>query len=150
MSDQLFLVSLLWTAISVIERNNKYKNHENNHNEEENSVDKQDFVMKFIESTKKIYTNFVLNDFDSFFTSELIDKYDAIHSEYKNCFNDLSNSAITLSTGKYNREFILKGKLGKGSSGKVYKVESKSDKQSYAIKKIAVEGIQVYIFFISI
>ncbi len=66
MSDQLFLVSLLRTAISVIEIKNNYKNHENNHNEEENPVDKQDFVMKFIESATKIYTNFVLNDFDSF------------------------------------------------------------------------------------
>jgi serine/threonine protein kinase len=53
--------------------------------------------------------------------------------------------SITLSTKKYNKEFILKGKLGKGSFGKVYKVESKSDKQSYAVKKIAVQGI--YILF---
>lgn len=41
---------------------------------------------------------------------------------------------------RYGKEFVERGRLGKGSYGAVYKVLYKGDRRPYAVKKVNLNG----------
>lgn len=50
--------------------------------------------------------------------------------------NSLSNSQGTLFPSRYQQDFVVEAKLGKGGFGDVFKVRKKLDGQFYAVKRI--------------
>jgi len=129
MSDQKFLVSLLWSAISLSDFSLDKKH-------------KHEFVIKVIKLLTELNENLEITEISSLITPDDIEKFEAVGGYYRNVFNDLSNPHFNLSTGFYEKEFIPEGSLGEGGFGEVFKVTSKTDKVSYAVKKINVEGIK--------
>jgi hypothetical protein len=106
-----YLKSLLWAVAREIKVENK------------NFLDNFEDLIKF--TNEKFNLNLENNGSD----------FKALSDSYGNTFDNSIGGEIFMQNGRYENEFFDEGEIGFGGSGAVYKVRSKFDDYTYAVKR---------------
>jgi hypothetical protein len=123
-----FFETLLWSLVSVIEKNNERK---------------INLIDKIVETINIQYERLPFND-SNIKQQNFSSQFDEIFVMFLNSFENYKYSGkfnTNLQQGRYSKSFTEVRKISQGGYGKVFEVESEIDNGKYALKKVKLTSM---------